>query len=346
MEPLPTSVDAANGSSSAEANDSVNDRENCRGTDAYDLDTGTGCGNANGDGNDAVTVNDIQLTTATTSLLGPSQDSNTDAHPDEENRLVHPKKKFVKSASFDTGVVSPSRPMPLRRFESDPITDCERNTAAEQHLPPQRKSSRLTPVAEIRRLFGTLPFAPSFRSRRMSLDTFYCNICLENCSSTMGFIIASCELQHKYCRDCLQGYYTAQVNDGAVEHYCPGVGDGCKGHLASNELASLVGSDTLERYERLVQVKKNPLYRECPTCNVGITLPDQAPTIKCGNCAAEYCFFHSNAHVGLSCETYVRSQSRRTRDELRATAQLVGSTTRNCPHCQSPTEKNGGCNHM
>jgi ribosomal protein S27AE len=339
-------MEQGTGASEREAGDTTNNDNNVDGSG----------------GTMTLTVEDIYLTAAVTeettastagagalaSPLGPRQpDYSTNAADEENQLLVQPTKKVVRSVSLDSGVLSPSRPVPMKRCESEPPINCEKDNPIEQHVSPlKRRSERSSPILEIRRLFNRLPFAPSLSSQKLSEETFFCNICLENCSSTLSFTLGSCGMQHKYCRDCLQGYYTAQVNDGAVEHYCPGVYGGCKGQLAHEELASLVSADVMDRQERLVQVKKNPLYRECPACSVGLTLPDQTPRILCGNCGEEYCFFHSNAHVGLTCESYVRSQSRKTRYELRATDQLVNRTTRSCPYCGSATEKNGGCNHM
>ncbi len=50
--------------------------------------------------------------------------------------------------------------------------------------------------------------------------------------------------------------------------------------------------------------------------------------------------------AGLSCEEYARRLSRKTRADLVASEELVTRSTRQCPRCGAPTEKNGGCNHM
>jgi ribosomal protein S27AE len=260
-----------------------------------------------------------------------------------------PVAKVQRSTSLDSGIV-PSPPTPMKRFESDPVTTAEKLEAEEHHLAPQafNGSDRGSLSNGLRRIWK-LPRLRSLSlltTPKLNPDTFFCTVCLENCSVSLGFVIANCSEQHKYCRDCLHGYYTAQIADGAIEHFCPGVGDGCHGLLCTEELQSLVSDEAFQRHNRLIQVKKNPLYRECPSCNTGVTLADQSPKVVCGSCGTEYCFFHSNAHAGMTCEQYARTQSRRTRQDMSASNEFVSRTTKCCPFCNSPTEKNGGCNHM
>lgn len=176
---------------------------------------------------------------------------------------------------------------------------------------------------------------------------FYCDICLENCSTSLIFQMSSCCKNHTFCKPCLSGYFTSMVKDGSIQHFCPGVS--CQAAVSSAELKILLDEESFARYERLSQVKQNPMYRECPKCGMGATAPPSAgilPELSCVQCGTKYCFFHADAHIGLSCRQYARNQSSQTRRELAASHSLVGKTTKKCPHCKSPTEKNGGCNHM
>jgi len=63
--------------------------------------------------------------------------------------------------------------------------------------------------------------------------------------------------------------------------------------------------------------------------------------MTCTNCKKVYCFFHSNAHEGKSCKEYTKEQRKNDDSE-----QTIQRTTKPCPKCKAPTEKNGGCNHM
>ena len=178
---------------------------------------------------------------------------------------------------------------------------------------------------------------------------FYCDICMENCSTALIFQISNCcdKDNHSFCTPCMRGYYTSTVTEGSIQHFCPGIG--CQAAVSSAELKALLDEESFARYERLTQVKQNVMYRECPKCGVGATAPPSAsdiPELSCGECGSSYCFYHSDAHVGLSCQQYLRNQSSRTRRELAASHSFVGKSTKKCPSCKSPTEKNGGCNHM
>jgi ribosomal protein S27AE len=276
--------------------------------------------------------------------------------PDEENQIVEsvvvtplPPSKMDRSISLDSGSLLPSPPTTLKRFESDPGAKVEKLGAQElqgSSSSSSKKAINNSTTTRDSRGVWNLNRLSSLSFEKFDANTFFCRVCLENCSVSLGFVISNCSEQHKYCRDCLQGYYTAQVTDGVIEHFCPGVGEGCHGSLSPDELKSLVSGDAFQRNNRLLQVKKNPLYRECPSCNIGVTLADQSPNVKCGSCGMNYCFFHANAHTGMTCEQYARTQSRRTRQDANASNAFMRRNTRQCPYCDSPTEKSGGCNHM
>jgi hypothetical protein len=129
--------------------------------------------------------------------------------------------------------------------------------------------------------------------------------------------------------------YSEQVADGVIDHYCPGVAE-CHAKLTMDELKLLLFPDAytrllhtcikivrpkcyvwcrIRRLERLTQVKRNPLFRECPKCNTGMTAITALPTDEtaaggngepvpvakqtCNNCQHEFCFYHDDAHPGM-----------------------------------------------
>jgi len=108
----------------------------------------------------------------------------------------------------------------------------------------------------------------------------------------------------------------------------------------------LTDSATFAKYERFRQVQGDPLLRQCPSCET-LCQPNKdeeggvIPEMKCSRCGAEFCFHHSNAHAGQSCETY-----RQQMDKDEHYALCVDIKTMPCPGCSIQTEKNGGCNHM
>jgi hypothetical protein len=181
--------------------------------------------------------------------------------------------------------------------------------------------------------------------------TFYCSICMENCSQKLGFRMEECQREdHQYCRPCMADYLDSQINNGDIEFKCP-LHHVCGSMLGEEDIQGLVDDAMFQKFKRLQKVKLNPNYRDCPRCNEGIMLAEtpktsKAAQIRCQACTHVFCFHHSDAHPGVLCETYNRSLSRKTRLSERKTAAELARHTRPCPHCSSPTIKSGGCNHM
>lgn len=232
----------------------------------------------------------------------------------------------------------------LKRQLSNPTTLQEKQVAKEKI---GKSTSSSKPVSRATRLFTNIRTSMRLSPRDRITSTFFCSICLENCAKSLEFTCVGCSFQHTYCTSCMDGYLTAQINDGVIQHACPGMGE-CHAVLSRDEIVQLVSSDTFAKFERFEMVKSDPNYRECPSCNSGMhhESPEQSPSITCQQCATVYCFFHANAHQGGTCEDFARRMSKRTRDELMSSEELVKSTTRHCPACNAATEKNGGCNHM
>ncbi|CAM9375972.1 unnamed protein product [Heterosigma akashiwo] len=91
-------------------------------------------------------------------------------------------------------------------------------------------------------------------------------------------------------------------------------------------------------------MKQSSDFRECPyaPCTHMQKGSRWFPKMTCENCKKQYCFFHSNAHEGMSCREYAATD--RFKEEV--TTEVIKKTTKQCPSCKAPTEKNGGCNHM
>jgi len=65
--------------------------------------------------------------------------------------------------------------------------------------------------------------------------------------------------------------------------------------------------------------------------------------VKCKQCETEFCYFHSNAHVGLTCEEY---ETKIHEEELKNSVYLKETNSKKCPKCGVFIQKDGGCNHM
>jgi hypothetical protein len=67
-----------------------------------------------------------------------------------------------------------------------------------------------------------------------------------------------------------------------------------------------------------------------------------APAMICEKCGMEYCFLHSNAHVGKSCQAYERDNLQ----ENKLNEAEISKDSKRCPKCGIAIQKASGCNHM
>jgi hypothetical protein len=186
-----------------------------------------------------------------------------------------------------------------------------------------------------------LPMIPPSLTRQPSVPVFYCAICLENHPVSDCFTSSTCDHLHQYCRESIKTFAESLVNEGGVKIRCPGFGE-CQGILTEQEIKNLCDEGTWNKYQRFREMKENPNFRECPSCNHPHIGNESSPEITCEQCHQVYCFFHANAHPNILCHQYTREQ---LKSQMKSYA-FIKSNTRNCPTCSTPTEKNGGCNHM
>jgi hypothetical protein len=176
---------------------------------------------------------------------------------------------------------------------------------------------------------------------------FFCGICMTECSDIDMFKVSSCPLQSAFCHNCMSGYITCLINSGQIQFRCP-----CSlncGFVNDFEINRLVDHEMQLKYQRLKKLRKDPNYRECPKCFIGTVSHDLAslgPDITCENCGLIYCYHHSNAHEGKSCEAYLKNMSWKKKRQIQASEALLNFAMKKCPACGAATEKNGGCNHM
>jgi hypothetical protein len=64
--------------------------------------------------------------------------------------------------------------------------------------------------------------------------------------------------------------------------------------------------------------------------------------MRCHACGTQFCYYHSNAHTGRTCEEY-REEIEKL-DRLAETGAMKGSKA--CPKCGIMTDRTGGCQHM
>jgi hypothetical protein len=68
------------------------------------------------------------------------------------------------------------------------------------------------------------------------------------------------------------------------------------------------------------------------------------PIVKCQSCHTEFCYFHSNAHTGQTCEQYNEKTAELDRVNVEYANQTLHS--KQCPTCGILVSKEGGCNQI
>jgi len=173
---------------------------------------------------------------------------------------------------------------------------------------------------------------------------FQCPLCCEDVQGEEPVVLSQCcSVEHGCCQSCMKRYVGSLVSDGRVGSIrCP-VRESCSSVVQPSEVLRLTDSATFAKYERFRQMQGDPLLRQCPSCET-LCQPDKdeeggaIPEMKCHRCGVEFCFHHSTAHAGRSCEAY--------RQQMDKDEHYARQTGRPCPGCGILTEKNGGCNHM
>ena len=183
-------------------------------------------------------------------------------------------------------------------------------------------------------------------------ETVLCGICLENVAveQTTRFR-GGPGCKHRFCRDCLGRYLETRVQDGHTSTRCPAAAsagvEGCRTVATRKDHRRLLGREGYRKYRRFRRMRESEHWRDCPACGAQNLGDPASPAMVCSTCGhggepGEFCYFHSNAHPGLTCAEY---EARVTAIEEKSQA-LVSRVTKNCPRCAAPTIKRGGCNHM
>eukprot|EP00439_Symbiodinium_sp_Y106_P013256 s6639_g1.t3 len=176
---------------------------------------------------------------------------------------------------------------------------------------PSRASSA-SPAGSFSSAVGSWISSMPALHRLTSQETYYCQICLNNCPSTDGFPLSACG--HTFCRDCIKGYVELKVQEAAVRSLlCPflpsalgggeppsaGLDSGCAREVADADVEALGGEALLEKLRRFRAMRQDETYRECPQCATQVPGGSaRTPSMTCSQCGLTFCFVHSNAHPG------------------------------------------------
>ncbi|KAL0964343.1 hypothetical protein UPYG_G00322540 [Umbra pygmaea] len=187
-------------------------------------------------------------------------------------------------------------------------------------------------------------------------------------------LVYQCPDRHVICLDCFHLYCVTRLNERQFIHH-PDVGyslpcaAGCPDSLIK-ELHHFraLGEEQYERYQRYAAedcvLQMGGVLCPAPGCGEGLLPEDDRRRIHClqGNglgCGFVFCrdckegFHEGGCRVrsapasGLASEGYIVDEEAALQSRWeKASQETIDETTRPCPQCKVPVEKNGGCMHM
>ena len=188
-----------------------------------------------------------------------------------------------------------------------------------------------------------------FTKNKISPDT--CPICYSEIEKESSL---SLKCNHLICEDCFKEYITNKLISEPLNilyTYCPL--DGCNLYLTRTIYKKCI---TDKKYQRIFAKSvirnftiTNKDIKSCPNpyCNVSIKAQNNiAKEIKC-QCGTTFCFSClRESHLPCDCEM-TKQWLEFTKDKGSGEDFVwIKENTKKCPKCQSPIEKNQGCNHM
>ncbi|XP_069827794.1 E3 ubiquitin-protein ligase RNF14-like [Dendropsophus ebraccatus] len=212
-----------------------------------------------------------------------------------------------------------------------------------------------------------LDFSRAQQKKTFDRKPFSCNICLMERLGSECTHFKPC--QHVYCNTCLKDYYEVQIKDGQVSSLnCPE--PECTSVATPAQVKDLVGEQLFSRYDDLLlqlglDSMADVVY--CPriTCQAPVIQEPESTMGMCSVCQYAFCIlckmtFHGIAPCKVPEEKNDDLDEEDTdddeeEDEMEYLARQankiknvswIKESTKPCPGCRSPIEKNGGCNKM
>ena len=184
-----------------------------------------------------------------------------------------------------------------------------------------------------------------------SSEDMECEVCLEKVSVNDRIKL---ECDHIICRECLKDSFVSNIDD-RLEISCPGVG--CNNLFSFEFILKIL---TKEKYRssycrNLVQsyIDSKPDTIWCPgiDCDLAFKLNKPKHLMKPSEHKRQCSKGHSSClncqqpwHAPLDC-AMLKKWLKKCRDDSE-TANWIVANTKECPHCHTSVEKNGGCNRM
>ncbi|XP_035256471.1 E3 ubiquitin-protein ligase parkin isoform X2 [Anguilla anguilla] len=212
----------------------------------------------------------------------------------------------------------------------------------------------------------------------VALDLITANVrgvpCIACTDVTSPVLVSQCPDRHVICLDCFHTYCLTRLNERQFFHdpdigYTLPCAAGCANSLIKEvHHFRALGEEQYERYQQYAAeecvLQMGGVLCPAPGCGAGLLPENGQRRIQCQSsgglgCGFVFCReckdrFHEGACLTrLQPETGAALQgcamdgeaARRARWE-QASRETIDETTRPCPQCRVPVEKNGGCMHM
>ena len=119
-------------------------------------------------------------------------------------------------------------------------SDCEKTARRET----ERNQSKHQKIIALLREFNQMK-----RDEKFNVSLHSCDICLTD--KVGGQCVEFLGCQHVYCRDCMSGYLSVRITEGAVSNLnCPT--EGCGTQILPNQVSDLVTPELYQKYERIL----------------------------------------------------------------------------------------------
>ncbi|XP_066548468.1 ankyrin repeat and IBR domain-containing protein 1-like [Amia ocellicauda] len=207
-------------------------------------------------------------------------------------------------------------------------------------------------------------------------DRPLCGICMSAIPASEDPVDMSCG--HEFCRECWEEFLNIKIQNGKASNiFCPG--HDCSRLVPVEVIESMVSKEMYKRYllfDIKAFVENNPAIKWCPSpgCERAVTLARQGPTGTGTNpllfpqlkapavdCGERHLFCWQclgKGHEPCDCQTWevwqhkvseIHQQEHGGLSEFRenaASSLWVLANSKPCPKCQTPIQRNAGCNHM
>ncbi|KAL1263368.1 hypothetical protein QQF64_006107, partial [Cirrhinus molitorella] len=187
-------------------------------------------------------------------------------------------------------------------------------------------------------------------------------------------LVFQCAERHVICLECFHMYCVTRLNERQfiqepLVGYSLPCAAGCPDSLIKEvHHFRVLGDEQYERYQRYAAeecvLQMGGVLCPAPGCGAGLLPVDDGRRVGCelGNglgcgfifcrdCNAEYhegpCRQRTDTAAGSALQGYIVDEEAALRARWeQASQETIAETTRPCPKCQVPVEKNGGCMHM